>query len=1335
LQDVLYSLIPTARGSSVVIREARVLSPSGSSEYLAKTTLDTGANSGNYIGRSFVDKLDNVQLLPCRHVARLGDGATNLHIRHYVTLDIQLFYDDDRLTEPIEADFYVIDTLGDEAIIGLPDLLGSFYDFFADVMEGASGRRHKRLDADKMVKELGKLFLDFASELDSRYPSQKRLKSMVELAKKKGNWYRRSKELINQDPLVKRITTSDATYLCSAIHGCCYEDDRVEAVVSTLAQDPPIFDLDRNLVPGDTTEPWTKPSEPCPEEDETPDPLSFGEDILHFLEVPLAEAQQEYRDLLHSHVTDTMKVAAPEILDLLHSPDAIETFVPSSWAGLNVQPVDFKLKAPLPERMYNRPRPIRPELYEAAKQEYLRLAKYFYVDSDSPIASPLTIAPKATAPFIRFCGDFRRINEYIEIPIPAIPLVKYEIEKASKFHRFIDTDMRSSFHQIPLSEKASLMLSVVTPWGVKRPQFMPEGVGPASGILQDIVRDIFRDYEAWIIVIFDNFLICAYDDADAAAKFRLVLTRCRQYNLVLNMKKSWFGLDTVHFFGYEISHGKWCLSQARKDAINKIPFPSNAKAMQSFLGAALFFHYHVPDYSEWAARMYEMTHSSFVWDPGTWTFDYRSHFDKFKTALLTSSTLYFPDYSLPWVLRTDASEFAVGAVLFQIYTSPTGEIIHQPIGFASKRFSGPATKWDAYKREAYGIYFGVLEFAYYLRGKHFIAETDHRNLQWIESSQSPIVVRWRALLQSFNFLIRHIPGSVNRVADWLSRVDFDQPSLATLRTSTSFDELLGSIHGGRHLHYGASQTWERAKKAYPEANISIEAVRRFVRECPLCQKLRNTGIKGLPERILSLKPDTYRRTIGIDHVTVAPDRHGNVCVILLVEHFSHFPQAYAVSTYNAETVAKVLFRHYCTFGIFDQLASDPGSAFMSDVVKNLNSWIGVHQKVSLVGRHESNGCEGSGKQFLRHLTTLVHDERLVDNWSDDSVLPLINFAMASYPTSETGGIPPFTLKYGSADASYFKLPDDLSPGARAHELLKALDTNIRTVRELSLKLQRDIAEERRKAGEVPSQYEPGDLVLFNRREQPSDHLPSKLDPSWLGPYEVLSQCKNDVDCVHVNLRTKSVFHITRLKPFFGSYEQALVMARLDQNQFVIKSINYFTGNPLVRRSLSFSVTFDDGTTSHLNHSPDFASSAQFAAYVNSRPVLLPLRYSTAAQATKALIALNKLTITNLQLNTTVYLNLRYFDGVENAWFDSLNLPDPSADYVVLAEVNSFTSVRHIRVILHVPVYKQSYTLSHSHVAMFVHIQFRSSFIVVDHSFRSQYPRLFGLRAISPTLYC
>lgn len=1339
LLQVLHHHLPTSKNVSVVIREALILTTEGKS-YIPKTTLDTGASHGNYIGRKIVDNLPNLTIYPCKHAVRLGDGKTKLNISEYVNLDIQLYKDDGSLSDPILTSFYIVHSLGEEAIIGLPDLLGSYFEYFAEILEVASNRYLPLTDMDHILKDFQKLFLDFEDEIESRYPNTHRLKDLIRQAKKKGSSYRLMKDRIVRDSKTKTIYQADThgnttECLVSSKYGSCYADNRVNQLVDTMES----FVKFPLATPGEIIYPWQNPPESCPEEDETPDPLSFNEDILHFMETTIEESRTEYLDMIASHVLEPMKQAVPEVLDYLASKQTQEIFAPSEWNGMKVKPVELILKGNLPTRLAPKARPIRKDLFETAKQEFNRLRKYFYVESDSPIASPLVIAPKATAPFIRFCGDYREVNKFITIPQQPIPIVQHALTKAAKYKVFVDLDMTNSFHQIPLSEDFSNLLSVQMPWGLFRPKFLPEGVGPASGLLQQLVRDIFSDFDEWIIVIFDNFLILADDYRDAFDKFKKVIERCEQFGIVLKLKKSWIGATTVNFFGFEVTHGRWKLGDTRKSSISAFPFPDSPKEMQSFLGAALFFHHHVPDYSEWSAKLYEMTHNSFIWDPGKWDFDYVAHFNKFKDALCAAAELFFPDYSLPWVIRCDASQHAVGSVLFQVFTNELNEIVHQPIAFTSKTFSKPASNWDTYKREAYGLYHAVHSFSYYLRGKEFTIETDHQNLQWIESSQSPIVIRWRALLQSFSFLVRHIPGRDNKVADWLSRASFDVPISPPFVLSSfsptsddippCFDDIMRQVHSGRNLHYGASETWRRAKQLYPRARISIEAVRRHVKECPLCQKLRDTGIKGLKSEALTLKPDTYRRTIGIDHVSVTPaDKNGNKCVILIVEHFAHFPQAYAAPDYSAETVAKILFKHICTFGMFDQIASDPGSSFLSDVVQSLNKWLGFNHKVSLIGRHESNGCEGTGKQFLRHLKSLVLEERLVESWSDDTVLPLINFSLCSFPTSETGGFTPFQLKYGTQDATYFKLPPGLNPGERSHEILKLLDENLTIVRELSLKIQSQIAEERHATAGIPASYEEGDFILWNPRENPCDYLETKLSPNWLGPYVVIEQIKNDISCYHINLKTKATFHVSRVKPFFGSWEEALAVALLDKNQYRIVKFNYFTGNPHLRQSLLFNVTFEENTI-ELPYSKDLADSQQFDEFVNSISALYPLRFNTSAEAKSNISSLEKTSITTINIGDEVFLNLRYFDGKKTAWFDALHFPDKRKIYVLHGIFTKFNNRTHTRIVLVIPMLKKQFVLSAYDILANVITQADyndENYIQITEDYRLSYPAIFNL---------
>ena len=518
--------------------------------------------------------------------------------------------------------------------------------------------------------------------------------------------------------------------------------------------------------------PWSTPDLESPIEELGSAETSFFAGPMDMMSKPSDEQRAEYLATYKAQVDPDFAANFPEIYSVME--EYMDCFVvpEGGWTGINGFPdLELQFKPEMPERMHSKTRPIPPKYIELAEPEFRRLCTYFFADSKSPCASNITVAPKATKPFVRICGDYRRINEYIVVPQDVIPHVRHEIERLRSFKYWADVDCANAFHQHKLAPYTRQRLAVTTPWGLKEPLFLPEGVGPASGVLQKRMEEIFSDFKEWMLVIFDNMCVCANTQEELLERIKLVFQRCRERHLILKLTKSFIGVTTINFFGYEITQGRYTLSKKRRESICAIPMPTDLKGMQRFLGAALYFKTHIPMYSALTASLNDMTHSSFNWDPGTWTVDYKDAFEKLKEAIVETQTLHFPDYSLPWTLRTDASDVACGGTLLQHTTDPdTGQPVEQVIAFVSCKFSGPARRWDTIKKEAYGIYYSVHELDYYLCGKEFVVETDHNNLCWIEASESPIIVRWRLYLQGFNFKIRHIPGRLNVFADMLSRM-------------------------------------------------------------------------------------------------------------------------------------------------------------------------------------------------------------------------------------------------------------------------------------------------------------------------------------------------------------------------------------------------------------------------------------------------------------------------------------------------------------------------------------------------------------------------------------
>ena len=1178
----------------------------------SRVLLDSGAPDGSYIDEAFMNEIkDKVpgRIIPYNSEVILGDKKTKIRFKEIFEVD--LFFEYRGVTYPAKVKLRVMPSLGENIIIGLPTIVNNILPMFCGML------------------------YDVAEEL-AEHPEYM------------------------------------LTYLIE--------------------------------------QPWSVIEEDAPEDLETPLPCAFTEH-LHYLSISHDEAVREFYDQFDDEKDGRYRIhpkfkESSKIVELLKSQKGINTFVPDNWEGVfdeNLNPVEieFNWAKGLPASMKPLPRPINPRLFEAAHEELKRLLTYMYRPSDSPIASCLVVAPKATKPFIRFCGDYSTlVNKYIISGHYPIPRVFHEIQRICKHKVFLDFDMANSFHQFRLGPLTRSRLSVSTPWGQFEPVFMPEGVPPASGILQKHMESIFKGFEDWTVVIFDNLLVLAEDYKDAYEKCELILDRCRKRNLVLKFSKTWLGNDNVEFFGYRCSYDRFELTEKRKQSIMDIPFPTTTKQMQRFLGCALFFRQFMPNYAELTARLSDMTEKTFNWNKTAWKADYESAFAKFKEELLKATALYYPDYERTWYLRVDASEDAVGFALLQdrdgvpYKAGNSTDPPFEPILFGSKKFSKQARKWDMFNKEAYAMYFAVKECEYMLRGKQFILQSDHRNLSWIEASAVPKVIRWRIYLQSFMFMFDHIEGRRNIVADWQSRLfafvmlshDLEPNeqlsddeflfaiSGITGRTASnntvgategqsaevitlSQSEMLKEVHGKRSGHMGVERTYRLLNRHFPGHKISISQVGTFVSECPVCQKVRLGMESALVPKVRHLKTRGPRAVVGIDYLSLEPDRHGNIGCYVTRDHFTKQVFIHPVKEHNATNAATAIFLHCVYFAKFDCLISDPGSDFTSEMIALLNHWFGIHHIFSLVDRHESNGVEGANKQILRHLKALICDERIRNRWSEPTVIGWISFLMNKFDDSESG-VSPYELTFGSDIARSLKFPvNELSNSAP--EFLKQLNKDLQELNAIAKDYQDKLVAARVDSSKEYNTYQQGDLVLF--RHDPNKPLPEKLLTRYSGPYEVLKHLKNDVECRHLALKNIKTFYSGDLKPFIGDLTSAKQLAMVDADQFEIDSIVAHRGNPYRRTNMEFCVQFrGDSQPTWVNFSDDLFKTVQYGDYCASKPMLWRLLF-TVEQSKQEAVRRNKLPITEVVPGDSVYVDLRFYGADPEVpgenWYRFLSLPD------------------------------------------------------------------------------
>ena len=108
------------------------------------------------------------------------------------------------------------------------------------------------------------------------------------------------------------------------------------------------------------------------------------------------------------------------------------------------------------------------------------------------------------------------------------------------------------------------------------------------------------------------------------------------------------------------------LDEERKQTVRETTMPTGMKGMQRFLGVAVFFSKEVPEFATKTSCLNDMIRNDFSWDKKSWAKDSEGEFERVKQALCASVEKHFPDYALNWILRVDASQTAVCAVLLQI---------------------------------------------------------------------------------------------------------------------------------------------------------------------------------------------------------------------------------------------------------------------------------------------------------------------------------------------------------------------------------------------------------------------------------------------------------------------------------------------------------------------------------------------------------------------------------------------------------------------------------------------------------------------------------------------
>ncbi|KAM1881688.1 hypothetical protein ACFX13_003264 [Malus domestica] len=450
-------------------------------------------------------------------------------------------------------------------------------------------------------------------------------------------------------------------------------------------------------------------------------------------------------------------------------------------------------------------RRLNPPMMEVVKKEIIKLLDcgVIYPISDSRWVSPVQVVPKKSGVTVvknaedelvptriqtgwRVCIDYRKLNNTTRKDHFPLPFIDQMLERLAGHSFYCFLDGYSGYNQIVIAPDDQEKTTFTCPFGTFAYRRMPFGLCNAPATFQRCMVSIFSDFIEKIIEVFmDDFSVFGDSFDGCLENLTLILKRCVETNLVLNWEKCHFMVKQGIVLGHIVSQRGIEVDKSKIDLVRYLPSPTSVREVRSFLGHAGFYRRFIKDFSKISTPLCRLLQKDV-------TFDFNEECEKafkhLKEMLTSAPIIRPPDWSIPFELMCDASDYALGAVLGQRKDK-------QPhvIYYASRTLNDAQLNYSTTEKELIAVVFALDKFCSYLLGTKVIIYTDHAALKYLltKKEAKPRLIRWMLLLQEFDVEIRDKKGSENVVADHLSRLVHEEEVVPIPETFP--DEQLMSI--------------------------------------------------------------------------------------------------------------------------------------------------------------------------------------------------------------------------------------------------------------------------------------------------------------------------------------------------------------------------------------------------------------------------------------------------------------------------------------------------------------------------------------------------------------
>jgi hypothetical protein len=392
----------------------------------------------------------------------------------------------------------------------------------------------------------------------------------------------------------------------------------------------------------------------------------------------------------------------------------------------------------------------------------------------SPAGAPILLVPKKDGG-LRLCVDYRGLNRVTKKNRLALLLISEMLDCLIGVQHLTKIDLKDAYYRIPVAERDRWKTAFCTRYGHFEYMVMPMGITNAPATFQGYINKALSGLvDVSCVVYLDDILIYSATQENHTRDVREVLSRLRKFKPYANLKKCRFNVEEVDFLGFIVGRKGIRMDPEKVESVTAWPVPTSVVPLQTFLGFVNFYRRFIEGYSHICRPLTDLLHGGsdgkVVWK---WTEAADKAFKWLKEAFTTATILAHFDPRKRIRVETDASKFAIAAILSQLQE----EGQWKPIAFWSRKLIPAETRYETHDQELLAIVAAFRHWRHYLEGAAHTVEvlTDHNNLVAFQKMKSlnGRQCRWAIALSELDFDILHRPGKKNPADAPSRRPDYE----------------------------------------------------------------------------------------------------------------------------------------------------------------------------------------------------------------------------------------------------------------------------------------------------------------------------------------------------------------------------------------------------------------------------------------------------------------------------------------------------------------------------------------------------------------------------------